>query len=109
MVSCVLFVGFLLVVVVPFKVGFRKAATCFTELLFLCVRDVEVSSFHPKRVDVNGTLPVIAMQVHVVLEIDERVNQGFCVGEEGFDFFSRMLSVGVEIHFNFILAVKAEP
>ena len=45
MVSCVLFVGFLLVVVVPFKVGLRKAATCFNELLFLCVRDVEVSTF----------------------------------------------------------------
>ena len=76
-----LFVSFLLVVVVPLEILLSIIGTRFDEFFFLGVRDFEIDGTHSQTIDVDGALPVVAVQVYVVLEVDKGGDQGLGIGE----------------------------
>ena len=67
-----LLVGLFFIVVIPFEVGFSVLGTRFDEFLLFRVGDVEVDGTDAEGVDVNRALPVVTVQMHIVLEVDER-------------------------------------
>ena len=52
------------------------------------VRKVEISCANIEGVDINGALPVIAMQVHVFLRVHESADETTRVVAEGLDGFA---------------------
>ncbi len=102
-----LFVGFFFVVVVPLQVGFGVLAAGIDEFLLFRAGDVEVDGADTEGVDIDGALPVVAVQVDVVLEVDEGSYQGFGVGKETGDFVSNCWGVG-EVHRDVLLGIQTE-
>ena len=73
--------------------------------LFIIVALLRLALRALKALTVDGALPVVAMQVNVVLEVDERGDQRLGIGEEAFDFFGLGLGVGVEVEINLLLCI----